>query len=88
MFFFFTCGSQDLSSGLSGYEQLRVVCPNCHNASVTPIKRRTFFTFCFIPIFPIAWGKELRCSICNYHQSTTTEQLNQMAHQAPPAVGK
>lgn len=27
MFFFFTCGSTDMSSGLKGYETLNVVCP-------------------------------------------------------------
>lgn len=43
---------------------------HCHNAAVTAIKRRTFFTFCFIPLVPIKWGKELRCTICQYHQST------------------
>ncbi|KAI5812777.1 hypothetical protein BZA77DRAFT_323257 [Pyronema omphalodes] len=83
MFFFFTCGSTDMSSGLKGYETLNVVCPHCHNAAVQPIKRRTFFTFCFIPVFPIAWGKELKCSICGYRQSTTTEQLNGMLQNAP-----
>ena len=27
MFFFFTCGSQDFSGQLKGYENLRVICP-------------------------------------------------------------
>ncbi|KAA8910798.1 hypothetical protein FN846DRAFT_774804 [Sphaerosporella brunnea] len=70
MFFFFTCGTQDFSGNINGYEHLKVICPNCHNAAVVPIKRRTFFTFCFIPLVPIHWGKELRCTICQYHQAT------------------
>jgi len=79
----FTCGSQDFSAKLQGYETLRVVCPHCHNASVVPIKRRTFFTFCFIPIVPIAWGEELRCTICQYHQGTSKQQLAGMQMNGP-----
>ncbi|RPA85050.1 hypothetical protein BJ508DRAFT_12461 [Ascobolus immersus RN42] len=81
MFFFFTCGSQDFSSQLKGYEHMRIVCPRCHNVSVSPIKKRNFFTFCFIPIFPIAWGEELRCGICGYHQKTSENELQQIQNQ-------
>ncbi|KAF8448192.1 hypothetical protein BGX38DRAFT_1093311 [Terfezia claveryi] len=83
MFFFFVCGTQDFSSNLKGYENLRVVCPRCHNNAVIPRKRREFFTFCFIPLIPISWGEELRCTICGYHQDTNKDQLNGMIHQHP-----
>ena len=29
MFFFFTCGTQDFSGALKGFEHIRVVCPVC-----------------------------------------------------------
>ncbi|KAI5843886.1 hypothetical protein DFP73DRAFT_478673 [Morchella snyderi] len=84
MFFFFTCGTQDFSSSLKGYEHIRAKCPRCHNPSVVAIKKRDFFTFCFIPVVPIGWGEELRCSICPYRQATNKEQLMQMQHQEGP----
>ncbi|KAF8462046.1 hypothetical protein BDZ91DRAFT_772742 [Kalaharituber pfeilii] len=84
MFFFFVCGTQDFSSNLHGYENLRVVCSRCHNNAVVARKRRQFFTFCFIPIIPISWGEELRCTICNYHQDTNKDQLNSMIMAHPP----
>ncbi|CUS12050.1 unnamed protein product [Tuber aestivum] len=86
MFFFFVCGTQDFSGALKGFEHIRVVCPRCHNSSVVAIKRRNFFTFCFIPIVPISWGEELRCSICQYHQSTNKGQLTSMQSQGAPAA--
>lgn len=33
MFFLFTCGTQDFSGALKGFEHIRVVCPVCLLAS-------------------------------------------------------
>jgi len=82
MFFFFVCGTQDFSSSLKGYENVLVVCPRCHNNAVSARKRRVFFTFCFVPLVPVSWRKELRCGICGYAQETSDEQLNGMIAQS------
>ena len=78
---YIVCGTQDFSSSLKGYENIRVVCPRCHNHNVIARKRRQFFTFCFIPIVPISWGEELRCTICGYNQETNQQQLDGMQQQ-------
>ncbi|CCF59528.1 hypothetical protein KAFR_0H01180 [Kazachstania africana CBS 2517] len=57
-------------------------CPNCHNLSVEPVKRREFFQIWFIPIVPIYWGKQIRCSICNWRQDfKTDEELNKVVNE-------
>ncbi|KAJ6264552.1 hypothetical protein Dda_0699 [Drechslerella dactyloides] len=83
MAFIFVCGTQDFSSRLKGYENLRVNCQNCHNNSVIAIKRRNFFTFCYIPIIPLSWNEELNCTICNARSKISTAQLHQLANEAP-----
>ncbi|CCC67645.1 hypothetical protein NCAS_0A10870 [Naumovozyma castellii] len=45
-----------------------IYCPNCHNFSVRPIKRREFFAVYWVPIVPLYWGKQLHCPICNWRQ--------------------
>ncbi|TGZ83521.1 hypothetical protein EX30DRAFT_368872 [Ascodesmis nigricans] len=83
MFFFFTVGTQDFSGRLKGYEDMVLQCRRCTRNSVVPIKRRNFFTFCFIPIFPIKWTEELRCGECNYHQKTTKAELDEIRARGP-----
>ncbi|AQZ18121.1 YBL029C-A [Zygosaccharomyces parabailii] len=62
-------------------------CPHCHNNSVSPIKRREFFTVWFVPLVPIHWGKQLRCNICNWRQDFSNDsQLNQMVQGPPPGA--
>lgn len=48
-------------------------CPNCKNLTVAPIKRKEFITVFFIPVFPIYWGKQLHCAVCNWRQDFSTE---------------
>ncbi|CDO92577.1 unnamed protein product [Kluyveromyces dobzhanskii CBS 2104] len=50
-----------------------IYCPNCHNFQVTPVKRREFISFWFIPVFPIFWGNQLHCPVCNWRQDFKTE---------------
>ncbi|SCU84557.1 LADA_0D02388g1_1 [Lachancea dasiensis] len=49
-------------------------CPNCHNYSVRPVKRREFIAFWFIPLFPIFFGKQLVCPVCNWRQDFKNEE--------------
>lgn len=44
-------------------------------------KDRKFFTFCFIPVVPVSFAKNLTCSICGYRQSTNEDQLKQLQQQ-------
>lgn len=74
------CGMQHYDSNYDNNpEHNNLYCPNCHNFSVTPIKRKEFFAIYFVPIVPIYWGKQLHCSICNWRQDfKNTEQLNKV----------
>lgn len=59
-----------------------IYCPNCHNNSVGPVKRREFITLWFIPLFPIYWGKQLRCPICQWRQDfKNREQLQKVVNE-------
>ncbi|KAG9256108.1 uncharacterized protein F5Z01DRAFT_651090 [Emericellopsis atlantica] len=70
MFFFFVCGEKTIRSKLPGYEGVVCQCHNCGNMSGRVLKRRPFFTFCFVPIIPfsISGYKDISCHICNYNQ--------------------
>ncbi|KAH3903146.1 uncharacterized protein SCDLUD_000759 [Saccharomycodes ludwigii] len=55
-------------------------CPNCHNYCVKPVKRREFISIWFIPIFPMYFGKQLMCPICNWRQDFKDQsQLDKVA---------
>ncbi|KAK9455706.1 hypothetical protein V1511DRAFT_498493 [Dipodascopsis uninucleata] len=75
---FFVCGGTNFNKPLSGYEGMNLYCPRCHNISVIVIKKREFFTFCFVPIIPTAFGEALQCTICPYTQPITQQQLSQI----------
>lgn len=50
------CGMKSFDSSydtVPGHQNL--YCPNCHNYSVGPIKRKEFFTIWFIPLVPVFW---------------------------------
>ncbi|KAK9236317.1 hypothetical protein V1525DRAFT_407431 [Lipomyces kononenkoae] len=79
----FVCGGANYNKPLPGYESLRLYCPRCHNISLVAIKKREFFTFCFVPVIPISWGEALHCTICPYEQPTSTDQLNSLRAQSP-----
>ncbi|KFH46407.1 hypothetical protein ACRE_027190 [Hapsidospora chrysogenum ATCC 11550] len=70
MFFFFVCGEKTIRSELAGYEGVVCQCHHCGNMSGRVLKRRPFFTFCFIPIIPftISGYKDISCHICNFNQ--------------------
>ncbi|AHY74457.1 AQG_2a_G0001890.mRNA.1.CDS.1 [Saccharomyces cerevisiae] len=74
------CGMKSFDSSydtVPGHQNL--YCPNCHNYSVGPIKRKEFFTIWFIPLVPVFWGKQLHCPICNWRQDfKNDEQLNKV----------
>ncbi|CCD22698.1 uncharacterized protein NDAI_0A05430 [Naumovozyma dairenensis CBS 421] len=56
-----------------------IYCPNCHNFSVRPIKRREFVSLWWVPIVPLYWGKQLHCPICNWRQDfKNDEQLQKI----------
>ncbi|ODQ67644.1 hypothetical protein NADFUDRAFT_77591 [Nadsonia fulvescens var. elongata DSM 6958] len=71
----------------SKYQSHQFYCPHCHNNSVSVVKVREFFTFCFIPVIPTNWGTELKCSICQWSQSTNETMINGMLGQQPPVNG-
>lgn len=77
------CGTKDFNSAYDNNpKHTGLYCPNCHNNSVTPIKRKEFFTFYFIPLVPVHWGKQLRCSICNWRQDfTSAAELDKVVQQ-------
>ncbi|KAK9458725.1 uncharacterized protein V1516DRAFT_116431 [Lipomyces oligophaga] len=76
--FLLICGSSNYDSPLKGYEDVRVTCPRCHNASVVALKQRRFISFWWIPVIPTSWADVLQCTICPWSQETTKEQLDGM----------
>ncbi|QLG70381.1 hypothetical protein HG535_0A03200 [Zygotorulaspora mrakii] len=63
------CGVKQWDTPYANDPKLNAIyCPNCHNRSVGPVKRKEFISIWFIPLFPIYWGKQLRCPICNWRQ--------------------
>ncbi|CCK71509.1 uncharacterized protein KNAG_0H00940 [Huiozyma naganishii CBS 8797] len=77
------CGAQNFDSNYdSNPAHQGLYCPKCHNFSVAPIKRKEFFTFWYIPIIPLYWGKQLRCNICNWRQDfKNEEELNRVVNE-------
>lgn len=51
MFFFFVCGEKTFQSDVEGFEGVVCQCHNCGNMSGHVVKRRPFFTFCWIVRF-------------------------------------
>ncbi|KAF7778851.1 hypothetical protein Agabi119p4_3196 [Agaricus bisporus var. burnettii] len=47
-------------------DQIPRVCPRCHNASVLPAKKTTWFEFFFIPVVPLSRKHILMCTICGW----------------------
>ncbi|AOW01012.1 hypothetical protein B0I72DRAFT_140213 [Yarrowia lipolytica] len=80
MFLFipFTFGSQNFGHPWKGHESERYYCPNCHNMSCEARKRREFITLCFVPIIPIHWSNEIKCTICNWSKGVNEESLKAM----------
>lgn len=74
------CGTRQWDRPYDSNPQLNsIYCPNCHNNSVGPVKRREFITIWFVPLFPIYWGKQLRCPICQWRQDfKNREQLDKV----------
>ncbi|CAI1807773.1 hypothetical protein SEUBUCD646_0B00920 [Saccharomyces eubayanus] len=74
------CGTRSFDSSYDSVPaHQNLYCPNCHNFSVCPIKRKEFFTVWFIPLLPVFWGKQLHCPICNWRQDfKNEEQLNKV----------
>ncbi|KAF4121719.1 hypothetical protein GMORB2_1558 [Geosmithia morbida] len=70
MFFFFVCGEHTFQSDVEGYENIICQCHNCGNMSGHVLKRRPFFTFCWIPIIPftISGYKDISCHICRFNE--------------------
>lgn len=44
-------------------------CPKCHNMSVTAIKRREFIAVYWVPLVPVRWGQQLKCTICKWKKN-------------------
>ncbi|KAG5355159.1 UPF0768 protein [Yarrowia sp. B02] len=81
MFLFipFTFGAQNFGHPWKGHESERYYCPNCHNVSCEARKRREFITLCFVPVIPIHWSNEIKCTICNWSKGVNEESLAQMS---------
>lgn len=84
---FFTVGMSNYPCAIKGFEHLRFYCPRCHNVSMEAQKDHQFFTFCFIPLIPISFSKNLTCPICGYKQGTSKEQLEVMKNQQAGQAG-
>lgn len=65
---------QDFDKPIEGYPA-NLICPNCHNPSVVPIKRKEFICIWFVPMIPVYWGKQLKCNICTWRQDIKTQDL-------------
>ncbi|CAR29620.1 hypothetical protein ZYGR_0AD03030 [Zygosaccharomyces rouxii] len=78
------CGTHDWNKPYDNNpKHAGLFCPHCHNNSVSPIKRREFFTVWFIPLIPLHWGKQLHCNICGWRQDFSNDaQLQQMLQPA------
>lgn len=64
------CGTREFNSAYDNNPQhVGLYCPHCHNYSVAPVKSKEFFTVYYVPLVPVHWGKQLRCSICSWKQS-------------------
>ncbi|ODQ60216.1 hypothetical protein WICANDRAFT_30791 [Wickerhamomyces anomalus NRRL Y-366-8] len=67
-------GKKDMDSRIDGYPN-NLPCPNCHNQSVEPVKRKEFISFWWIPLIPMYWGKQLKCNTCSWRQDVNKEEL-------------
>ncbi|CAB4253099.1 similar to Saccharomyces cerevisiae YBL029C-A Protein of unknown function [Maudiozyma barnettii] len=80
------CGTREFNSAYDNKpEHVGLYCPHCHNNSVAAVKSKEFFTFYYIPLVPVHWGKQLRCSICSWKQDFTgdAELDNMTGYQKP-----
>lgn len=68
-------GKKDIDSRIDGYPN-NLPCPNCHNQSVEPVKRKEFISFWFVPVIPMYWGKQLKCNICTWRQDINQKELD------------
>ncbi|RFU34328.1 hypothetical protein B7463_g2024, partial [Scytalidium lignicola] len=59
----FTCGEQEFTKQLQGYEGVG-------NYSARVLKRNPWFTFCFIPVLPLSMHgyQDIVCSICHFSE--------------------
>lgn len=73
----FLFGMQNYESRLDDYPS-DLMCPNCHNRTVGPVKKKEFFTVWFIPLIPFFWGKQLRCTTCTWRQDIKSADLDRM----------
>lgn len=55
------------------------ICPHCHNASVFPTKKNTWFELFFVPIIPLSRKHILLCMICGW-------QAALINHDQAPAI--
>ncbi|KAF9453287.1 hypothetical protein P691DRAFT_83376 [Macrolepiota fuliginosa MF-IS2] len=61
--------------------QIPRICPRCHNASVLPAKKTTWFEFFFIPVVPVSRKHILFCTICQWQAAVIDHE------QAPTSTG-
>ncbi|KAF7311549.1 Cytochrome c heme-binding site [Mycena kentingensis (nom. inval.)] len=50
----------------NGEVQTARICPNCHNASVFSGKNSEWFTFFFVPLFPLSSKHVWLCGTCRW----------------------
>lgn len=51
----------DFHGRLEGYENVTAQCHNCGNWSAQCVTEWPWFTICFVPIIPLAFGKYKVC---------------------------
>ncbi|KAF7293811.1 hypothetical protein HMN09_01176900 [Mycena chlorophos] len=57
------------------------ICPNCHNASVRPVKSTTWFELFWLPLIPFSSKHIWLCGTCNWRAQHANGQYE------PPIAG-
>ncbi|KAK9481214.1 hypothetical protein V1514DRAFT_323251 [Lipomyces japonicus] len=76
------CGGKKFNKNLKEIENLRLHCPRCQNNSVMAIKKREFFTLCFVPVLPTSYGEYLQCDKCLWNHKSTRQQILSLKNQS------
>ncbi|KAL1970584.1 hypothetical protein VTN77DRAFT_4228 [Rasamsonia byssochlamydoides] len=81
-----TFGTQDFTSRLEGYENVRAYCQNCEHWDAYCISRWPWFTVCFVPVLPLSTHKyrEVTCARCHFTQDLSIRPDIQPYTQPPP----
>jgi hypothetical protein len=82
----FTCGETEFTSRVPGLEAHTVQCHNCGNVAAHVLKRKPWFTFCFVPVLPLSLHgyEDVVCDVCRFAQPLVDRQDVIALRNAPP----